>query len=105
MALKNMRLSPKEAEAEEDRAEVSNDDAPAYPYGLCINLDSESLAKLGISEPPAVGTKMALQAIVEVVSMSQYQNQKTTDSSVSLQITDMDLQGKSDAAEKLYGGK
>lgn len=103
MSLVNMKMSAKEAQ---EWAEPVAADAPEYPYGLSISLNEEDLAKLGITTPPPVGTRMLLTARVEVCSTSQYQTQgKENEASVGLQITDMELgeasQG-SDAASLLY---
>lgn len=103
MAMTSMKLTAEEAK--EENSCMSTDDAPAYPYGLCLNLDDEVLAKLGITTLPAVGSKMMLQATVEVTANSQYENQDGKDISISLQITDMDLSGDHgpSAATVLYG--
>jgi hypothetical protein len=50
-------------------------DLPKYPYGLTINLDDETLAKLG-SPAAHRGHRMTLTARVEVCSTSQYQDRK-----------------------------
>ncbi|KAG2171874.1 hypothetical protein INT44_002519 [Umbelopsis vinacea] len=85
----------------------SAEDQPAYPYGLSICLDDETLAKLGITELPKVGTVMQLTALVEVCSVSQYENQDGADNSLSLQITDMELAAGNGAekpiANRIYG--
>ncbi|WP_254227754.1 capsid staple protein [Burkholderia gladioli] len=103
-----MKLTP--AEAKQESGAVPMDaDQPAYPYGLTICLDDESLAKLGITTLPDVGTAFTLAARVEVCSTSQYQNQDGADRNLSLQITDMELsappsnQTPEQAAAKLYG--
>lgn len=103
MALVNMKMSAEEAREE---YEPTAADAPEYPYGLSLNLDDESLAKLGITTLPAVGTTMTLTARVEVCSTSQYSNRKgENETSLSLQITDMELAAGAapDAATILYG--
>lgn len=86
----NMKQSQK---SETLLAEAQQDDAPEYPYGLRICLDSESLDKLGVTELPAVGTTMTLMARVEVVSVSQHESGDGKNRDVSLQITDMELRG------------
>lgn len=111
--MQSMKLTPKEA-----KAEVSYDTpskAPEYPYGLTICLDDEAIKKLGIKELPDVGQPMMLEAKVLVCSKSQYENQGGADTSLSLQITDMELEPieeeaaeeKDDrtAAQKIYGKK
>lgn len=80
-------------------------DKPEYPYGLSINLDNESLKKLGMEELPQVGDTMMVMAKVEVRSVSSYDTTEGDDKNVSLQITEMvakPKEGKS-LAEKMYG--
>lgn len=84
----SMKLTPDEAKEEAGYAEPQ---PPAYPWGLSISLDSDSLSKLGITDMPAVGGVMYLQARCEVCSTSQYENQDGKDQTLSLQITDMSL--------------
>lgn len=102
----DMKLTAKEAKAEVACC-PAEEGGPAYPYGLSLNLDDEVLAKLGLTELPAVGTKMMLMAVVEVTGTSQYSNQDGKEGNVNLQITAMDLQpaDKPSAAERLYGKK
>lgn len=88
--LVSMKLSVAEAKAE-TMLGSSDDDLPKYPYGLSICLDDDTLAKLGITDLPAVGSTMQLVATVEVQSVSQYENQKGADNNLNLQITDMAL--------------
>lgn len=104
MALTNMKLTPKEAKEESGCCVADGDSGPAYPYGLSLNLSDEVLAKLGITEAPAVGEKMTLVATVEVTGTSQYENQSGKDVNVNLQITDMELTGDGkSAAKRMYG--
>jgi hypothetical protein len=105
MALVNMMQSPEEAK--EDYVIADPSDAPKYPYGLEIRLDEESLAKLGMTTPPAVGTQMLITAKVTVTSASQYQTQNgEAEASSCWQITDMEVSGSpsnGNAAQSLYG--
>jgi hypothetical protein len=102
----SMKLSAAEAKAE-TMLGGPDDDAPQYPYGLTVSLCDETLAKLGITDLPPVGTVMQLTALVEVCSVSQYENQDGTEKSMSLQITDMELaSGNSEMkpiANRIYG--
>ncbi|HDR9176332.1 TPA: hypothetical protein QDB23_003580 [Burkholderia vietnamiensis] len=102
MNLVSMKLTPDEAktEAAEGTGMAAPEDQPAYPCGLTIYLDDEVLAKLGLSMLPDVGTPMTLTARVEVCSKSQYQNQEGTDTSLSLQITDMALAPETQSPEQ-----
>lgn len=102
----SMKLTPAEAKSETMLGD-SDDDLPQYPYGLTVNLCDDELAKLGITELPAVGTVMQLTALVEVCSISQYENQDGADKSMNLQITDMELAAGNGAAKpianRIYG--
>lgn len=92
MALVNMKMSDSEAKAYVTGGPASPGDAPMYPYGLCICLNDESMKKLGLENPPAVGTKLQLTALVEVVSVgSRKERDGDKHSNADLQITDMEL--------------
>lgn len=97
----NMKQSRKEATM---LSECCADDAPEYPYGLRLQLDEGSLAKLSINDLPEVGATMHLTARVEVVSVSQYEHVDGRNKDVGLQITDMDLrqESKTTGAQSLY---
>lgn len=107
MALVNMKQSAEEAKENGCCAAPDSSDAPQYPWGLQISLDEESLAKLGMSAPPAVGSQMTITARVTVTSASQYQTQgNEKEASSSWQITDMEVSAapsSTDAAQSLYG--
>lgn len=105
MQLTDMKLTPAEAKSENGICCAPGEsDGPAYPYGLCIYLDDETIAKLGLTALPDVGTKFALNAIVEVTSNSQRQNQDGKTVSMDLQITDMGLETATEKTpeQKLY---
>lgn len=97
----NMKMSKKEVK----NMMPEKVEQPKYPYGLCLELDGESLEKLGIKELPDVGDKMMVVAKVEVKSVSQSEYQKGEENKhVSLQITDMELAKPKmkDIEKKLY---
>ena len=79
-----------------------------YPYGLCINLDEESLGKLGFSGPPVPGTVISFQCIAKVTSSSQSQGMDSdgpgeVESNSGWQITAMEVMGSgTDAAKSLF---
>ncbi|PVX84344.1 capsid staple protein [Paraburkholderia unamae] len=108
----SMKLTPVEAKQEStaDAPTTVDADRPAYPYGLTVCLDDESLSKLGVTSLPDVGTPFTMTARVEVCSASQYQNQSGTDRNLSLQITDMQLDPEKaqrtdeERAASFYGG-
>jgi hypothetical protein len=69
------------------------DTSDAYPYGLEVRLEEESLDKLGIEEMPKAGTKMTLTAEVEVSgSSSSARMGENPRRSLTLQITKMALE-------------
>lgn len=102
----SMEYTP--SEAKKETIEAQENEAPKYPWGLSINLDEETLAKLGIDTLPEVGATMAIVARSEVSSASQYQDQgdKSPRKSLTLQITDMSVTPvAADIAGALYNGK
>lgn len=103
MALIDMKLTPEEAK-ESNCCVAPEDGGPAYPWGLTIYLDDETLAKLGITQLPDVGSKLTLNATVEVTGNSQRQTQEGKTVNMDLQITAMELVGaQPSAATVLYG--
>lgn len=93
-------------EAKEYSGTPEPGDMPKYSYGTMLCLDDDLLEKLGITTPPAVGTEFTLTAKCVVTGTSQRQQQDgDKESSLDMQITDMELKGASgpDAASVLYG--
>lgn len=87
--MQNMKLSKSESDSV---YEVKPGDGPAYPYGLCLYLDNDTLAKLGYTSPPEVGAELMLQARVVVTSTGVTQQQDgDKEQRAELQITDMAL--------------
>jgi hypothetical protein len=77
--------------------EAVSHDRPEYPYGLSIHLDESSIKALGLSSLPKVGDALKLEAKVTVKSVSVSEREgKSPERSVTLQITDMDLDGASE---------
>lgn len=76
----------------------------AYPYGLSISFDDETLKKLGLSgDLPQIGESVHFAAIAKVTSASLNEREKADGSKeqccrIELQITDMEL-APDDAAE------
>lgn len=63
-----------------------------YPYGLSIQLDDDTLEKLGLKTLPKVGAAMMLTARVTVKSVSTNEGEsREKRRDISLQITDMAL--------------
>lgn len=105
MSMTNMKMSAKESKTVLGMSPES--DAPAYPYGLTIELNDETMKKLGISELPEVGDEFTMTAKVTVSRASMNDSQEGGKmKSASLQITDMalvDADESSDTASKIYG--
>lgn len=104
MVMVNMQMS-----AEEAKEQTEPTAAPKYPYGLELQLDDDALAKLGLTQPPAVGTKLTIQCAVEVTSASSCQTQgQEAEASSCWQITDMGIRPaastSANAAGLLYPG-
>lgn len=101
----NMQMSKEEA-AEYSGAAPIADNAPKYPYGLCLCLNDDAMKKLGLTTLPAVGSKMSLTAVVVVTSVGSSQQQDgDAEVRADLQITDMELSPKTDGAsiaDRLY---
>ena len=80
---------------------------PMYPYGLCLDLNDESLKTLGIKSMPKVGDTFTITAKVEVNRTSESESADGNNyRSVGLQITDMDIGGAKKEVDpnKMYGG-
>ncbi len=105
--LRSMKIDPKEME-EQLKPKSITESMPAYPYGLRVHLDDDSLKKLGLDKLPKVGSSKYLGARVEIVSVSESESRNgdggNKHRSVELQITDMGLDSdeSTDAAETLY---
>lgn len=93
----------------QEYAAPTPDDGPRYFYGTSICLDNDLLQKLGFSSLPEVGGKFTLSATVEVTGVRSNERQGSTESSVDLQITEMELGLKpvsnDERAKKLYPGQ
>jgi len=76
----------------------------AYPYGLELRLDDGSLGKLGLTQPPAVGTVITITAQVTVTEARASQDQEgEVESSSCWQITDMGIEPTSSTSASAAG--
>lgn len=104
MQLQDMKMNESEMKQYEGSVVA---DAPKYPYGLRIDLNQESLKKLGILSLPRVGDEFMLHAKVEVCCTSENENIKgEMQANVGLQIMEMALEkGPSEKSTEaqLYG--
>jgi len=112
MKIVDMKRTAAEQKAAQERYSIPSDAGPDYPYGLCLNLGKDELAKLGIDTLPEVGDEFHVYAVACVTRVSQSASQEGEDSKgVELQITQMGVLHEdeeddgltSKAARTLYG--
>jgi len=102
MPMKSMKVEKKDTD---DECCVAGDNV--YGYGLTLYLDEERLKSLGFDAPLEVGSVVSIEAkgFVETASMSADKKGKRI--SMSIQITDLGIEGgeKMDTANILYKGE
>lgn len=101
--LVSMKLSKKQSKRE---FEIEPESGPRFPHGLSLNLNDESLTKLGIDKLPAVGKKLKVVGIGVVTSVSQHEgrNRKNRDITIQLQNLSVDAATKKSAIDALDEG-
>jgi len=99
-----MKLVSMKRSAEDKREDMGNPVPPEavgpdYPWGLCINMDSDELDKLGIKTLPDLNTEMTITAKVKVTRREESSQMAMYDGGdeserrcLSLQITDMAIE-------------
>ena len=104
MDLHSMHLTPAE---QKEEVEEYKPIKPDYPWGLSIDLNDDSLEKLGIKTLPSVGEVYVIMAKAVVRSVGSSSSQDGDDSRhMCLQITDMGIATDvtpAAAATALYG--
>lgn len=98
MALKDMKRTKADQKASKEKYNTACEPmgGDEYPWSLRLTLNDEELKKLGISSLPKVGGKMSLSAEVSVIATRQADRSNGgTERSLELQITRMELSGKS----------
>lgn len=103
MELVNLKTGTDTYQDESGKTHTRDD----YPWGLCINLDNETLKKLGATPQP-VGSEVMITARAIIKSTSSRESEDGPRHDASLQITDMAIaaasqQEQKSAAETLYG--
>lgn len=103
MELVNLKTGTDTYQDESGKTHTRDD----YPWGLCINLDNETLKKLGATPQP-VGSEVMITARAIIKSTSSRESEDGARHDASLQITDMAIsaasqQEQKSAAETLYG--
>ena len=91
MTMKSLKQSKKELDKYDSPIAVDGN-RDQYPYGTRIDLNKESLDKLGIKTLPAVGTELMIECKVKVIAVRESASERDTNRSIELQITDMDLE-------------
>lgn len=109
--LVSMKIDRK-AQTEAKAALMDAPDPPAYPYGLEVRLDDDSLEKLGVdADDYSAGDELMIIAKVKVSSVSSRDNIiGGATQNMELQITELCLEDlpdakaeKKDVATSLYG--
>lgn len=103
MELVNLKSGTDTYQDESGKTQTRDD----YPWGLCINLDNETLKKLGATPQP-VGSEVMITAKAIIKSTSSRESEEGTRHDASLQITDMAIgvasgEAPKSAADTLYG--
>lgn len=101
VALVDMKKTPEEIKTEEIPYDKVTPKVDLYPYGLCISLDEDALAKLQLG-PPEVGDMIQLIAMAKVTAVSARATDQGDCIRVELQITHMNVEGDSAEEAKEY---
>jgi hypothetical protein len=86
MSLTSMKMSKKEAKGEFAMEANSN----RFPHGLSINLDNDTMKKLGM-EMPDVGEQMIIVGVGPVTHASEHRRQNGVQRSVTIQLETMEV--------------
>jgi hypothetical protein len=103
MALKDLKITKKEAKAKSESMVIGTSDQERYPYGLRLDLNNETLEKLGMKKLPSVGTVLMFEAKAKVVGSRQSATEGSENRSVELQITHIDLEDGESSEEVKEG--
>jgi hypothetical protein len=80
---------------------------PVYPYGLCISLTEEEMAKLGLEgDLPQIGEMIHLAAMAKVTSVSQNEREDASGKKVAccrveLQITHLATENEDEEGDRV----
>lgn len=89
---------PKSRRKEMEVAATAPGSAPAYPWGLQLQLDTEALKKLGIKDLPDVGAECVIHGVAKVTRVGESASEHDKGSKhVELQITKLGLAHDEDA--------
>ena len=109
MQLVNMKMTPEQQKDYATGPGGAMPEAPAYPYGLCLHLDQDSVKKLGLSvDPKMVKQDVLLTAKAYVKRVEKSADEQETRAFLDLQITDLAVElasGQKPPEDQLYGGE
>ena len=100
MSLVDMAFTKAELK-EHKKGYMTGGEPEAFPWGLCIRLEKPELEKLGMGTKvlPGVGDEFHIMVVAKVTSVNQQLRENDDDStSIALQITQMEVQPKAQAA-------
>lgn len=104
MAMKDLKITKKEAKAKSESMVIGSPDQERYPYGLRLDLNNDTLEKLGMTKLPSVGTVLMFEAKAKVVGSRQSATEGSENRSIELQITHIDLE-EGEADEEVKEGE
>jgi len=87
--LTDMKMSKKQSAHE---FAVSEDKGPRFPHGLTINLNDDSMKKLGFDELPVVGTEMIVVGVGKVTRASENRRQGGVDRDMGIQLERIEVE-------------
>lgn len=94
----NLRITEEEKKDQASHSVLY--DTPEYPYGLKLQIDPETYAKLGLKDAPQIGQKLILLAAVEVCGgYEEDQKGDVKGYSMTLQIEQMELKAASQSQQ------
>lgn len=102
----DLAKTPKEVNEDVQSSPAMVSDVAAYPYGLCISLDQETLDKLDLEDSPNVGDMIHMHCLASVTSVSKREvvdpatGEKSCDCRIELQITGIALENESEENEE-----
>lgn len=104
----DMAITP--AERKEDMPMMASSPAalPTYPYGLCISLCDDELAKLKLPADCEVGDMLHMHCLAKVTSVSKNETTDGARTRIELQITAIaaeDEDGENEDAERAMPDK
>lgn len=76
----------------------SVDEGPVYPWGLRLDLNNDTLKKLGMKDLPKVGTYMTVTARACVIGVRSSERENHEDRSIELQIEKLAVEREAKSA-------